>query len=268
MALIALASAKGAPGVTVTSLALTLAWPRAVLLAECDPSGGTIQAGYLAGQLTADRGLAKLAIAERHGRLYDEFGPQLIDLGADARQHHPRWLLPGVSDPAHAANLTPGMWERLGGYLAQLEDTDVAFDVLADCGRVPALNAPLTLMRHAEVVLLLVESTMPAISAARPRVRMLQRELEQHGVGVLRLLVRGHGPYSAREVAEELQAPVLAELPEDERTARMLSLGDGTPRHNANLLRAGRSLQEPLDQLIQGRRAAATGIEEASHATR
>lgn len=265
MALIAIASAKGAPGVTVTSLALTLAWPRSAILAECDPAGGSIQAGYLGGQLIAERGLAKLAIAERHGRLYDEFGPQLIDLGNDAQQHH-RWLLPGVTDPAHAASLTPAMWERLGGYLAQLEDTEPAFDVLADCGRIPALNAPLTLMHHAEVVLLLVERTMPSISSARPRVLLLRRELEQHGVGVLRLLVRGRGPYGAKEIAEELQTPVLAELPDDDRTARMLGTGEGTPRHNADLLRAARSLQEPLNQLIHNRRAAAAGIAGAAHA--
>jgi MinD-like ATPase involved in chromosome partitioning or flagellar assembly len=266
MALIAIASAKGAPGATVTSLALTFAWPRSAILAECDPAGGSIQAGYLGGQLTAERGLAKLAIAERHGRFYDEFGRQLIDLGADAQQQHHRWLLPGVTDPAHAASLTPAMWERLGGYLAQLEDTEPAFDVLADCGRIPALNAPLALMHHAEVVLLVIERTMPSISSARPRVLLLRRELEDHGVGVLRLLVRGRGPYGVKEIAEELQVPVLAELPDDDRTARMLSTGEGTPRHNADLLRAARSLQEPLNQLIHSRRAAAAGIAEAAHA--
>ncbi|MEV4212579.1 ParA family protein [Micromonospora sp. NPDC049662] len=265
MALIAIASAKGAPGVTVTSLALTLAWPRSVILAECDPAGGTIQAGYLAGQLTADRGLARLAIAERHGRLDADVGAQLVDLGVDSQQHH-RWLLPGVTDPAQAGSVTPAMWTRLGGYLAGLEDSDPAFDAIADCGRIPALNAPIGLIYHAEVVLLVVERTMQSISSARPRVLMLQRELEQHGVGVLRLLVRGRGPYSSKEIAEQLQVPVLADLPHDERTARILTSGDGTPRQNADLLRAARSMQEPLDQLIQGRREAAVELTEAGRA--
>ena len=42
MALIAIASDKGAPGVTTSALALAAVWPRPVLLAECDPSGGDL----------------------------------------------------------------------------------------------------------------------------------------------------------------------------------------------------------------------------------
>lgn len=258
MTLIANLSAKGAPGVTVTSLALTLAWPRSAILAECDPSGGSVLAGYLAGQLPADRGVARLAVAERHGRLFDEFGLQLIDLGADRRAGHQRLLLPGITDPAQAASLAP-LWDRLGGYLAQLagdEPPHVPYDVIADCGRIPAPHAPLPLIHRADVVLLMVGRTLDSISAAVPRVTLLRRELHEHGIGVLRLLVRGTGDYSAPEIAKHLDVPVLAELPEDERTARMLSTGRGTPRGNAELLRAARSAQEPLNQLIQHRRAA------------
>jgi len=43
--LIATVSAKGAPGVSVASLAWTLAWPRPVLLAECEPRGSDFQVG-------------------------------------------------------------------------------------------------------------------------------------------------------------------------------------------------------------------------------
>ena len=42
MALIAIAADKGAPGVTTACLALSLVWPRPVLLAECDPAGGDV----------------------------------------------------------------------------------------------------------------------------------------------------------------------------------------------------------------------------------
>jgi len=42
MALIAIAADKGSPGVTTTSVALAAVWPRPVLLAECDPSGGDL----------------------------------------------------------------------------------------------------------------------------------------------------------------------------------------------------------------------------------
>jgi hypothetical protein len=264
MALIAVCAAKGAPGATVTSLALTLSWWRSALLAECDPSGGSVLAGYLGGQLPADRGLARLAVAERHGRLFDEFGLQLVDLGAD-RGGNARWLLPGVSDPANAAALGP-MWPRLATYFNQLEVADPPLDVIADCGRLPAPHAPISLLHQADVVILVLERTMASIAAARPRIDYLQRELHTSGVGVLRLALRAGGVYTAKEIAGGLKVPVLLELPDDVRTARMLSNGDGVPKTTASLLRATRSGQDMLRQLIDTRRTAALIPSAVTHA--
>ena len=50
MSLIVLVSPGGSPGVTTTGLALALAWPRKVVLAECDPAGGAVLAGLWRGQ--------------------------------------------------------------------------------------------------------------------------------------------------------------------------------------------------------------------------
>ena len=47
MAVVALASASGSPGVTTTALGLALLWPRPVLLVEADPTGGSRLAGRL-----------------------------------------------------------------------------------------------------------------------------------------------------------------------------------------------------------------------------
>lgn len=49
MAVIVLASAASC-GVTSSALALTLASPRPSLLAECDPKGGTLRAGFCRGR--------------------------------------------------------------------------------------------------------------------------------------------------------------------------------------------------------------------------
>ena len=46
MAVVALTSASGSPGVTTTAVGLALTWPRPVLLIEADPTGGS---GVLAG---------------------------------------------------------------------------------------------------------------------------------------------------------------------------------------------------------------------------
>jgi len=258
VALIAVTSATGAPGATVTSLALALSWPRSSLLVECDPAGGSVLTGYLGGGLPADRGLAQLAYAHYQGRLYDDFAGQLIYLdGAgkpDAAEQ--RLLLPGVTDPAQAAALPP-MWDSLGGYLRQLERSDPPIDAIADCGRVPALHAPMPLIRHADVVLLVVGRTLSAISAAKTRVPLLREETERRGVGVLRLVVRGRGEYDHKEIAKLLGTAVAMDLPEDTRTADMLSGGTGRPRPNATLLRATRSGSQSLQTLIESRRAAA-----------
>ena len=44
MAMFALISPGGAPGVTTTALAIALTWPWPVIVAECDPGGGDILA--------------------------------------------------------------------------------------------------------------------------------------------------------------------------------------------------------------------------------
>src|SRR5690606_15563559 len=139
MAVIALVSAKGSPGVTTVALALTLTWPRPCVLAECDPAGGTIQAGYLAGSLAADRGIRELALAERGGRARGaRWGGQCVG------RHPPRLrrrLLPGITDPVQSGALRP-VWDRLADFFVDLERATPSFDVIADCGRLAAPNTP------------------------------------------------------------------------------------------------------------------------------
>ena len=70
MALIAIASDKGAPGVTTAALALAAVWPRPVLLAECDPAGGDLVYRFPAvggGHLDPRRGVLSLAVVARRG---------------------------------------------------------------------------------------------------------------------------------------------------------------------------------------------------------
>src|SRR5260370_41902593 len=70
MALIAIASDKGAPGVTTAALALAAVWPRPVLLAECDPAGGDLVYRFPAvggGHLDPRRGALSLAVVAPRG---------------------------------------------------------------------------------------------------------------------------------------------------------------------------------------------------------
>lgn len=254
MAVIALVSAKGSPGVTTAALAFTLTWPRHCVLAECDPAGGTVQAGYLAGALPADRGIRELAVAELRGEdLHQKWWQQLVDL------HPPelkRLLLPGITDPVQSGALRP-VWERFGEFFAQLEYTSPGFDVILDCGRLAAPNTPWPLLHRADAVLLVMRPSLPQMASAVPILRTLRNQLIEHGAGTtsLGLLLTGPGDQPARVVTQELHNTVVASLPDDPRTAYVLGHG-GQVRMNSPLMRAAAGVHPYLVNHVQTRRAA------------
>lgn len=254
MAVLALVSAKGSPGVTTAALALTLTWPGRCVLAECDPAGGSVQAGYLAGALPADRGIRELAVAELRGEnLREKWWGQLVDL------QHPqlrRLLLPGLTDPVQSGALRP-VWERFGEFFAELEHAQPGFDVIVDCGRLAAPNTPWPLLHRADAVLLVLRPSLPGMSAAVPSLRTLRTQLTEHGVGTLSLglLVTGPGDQPVRTVAEQLHNPVVTTLPDDPKTASVLGHG-GRVRMNSRLMRAAAAAHPPLSAHIHTRRTA------------
>lgn len=235
--MIALVSAKGSPGVSASALALTLAWPGRCMLAECDPAGGDILAGYLRGSLDAQRGLAQVAVAELRGRLGEEFDRQLVDLDPPRRQ---RLLLPGVRDPAQSATVAP-VWGAVAEHLRELDDGGTA---IVDCGRLTSPHIGWPLLAAADRVLLVVRGTLPSVFHAVPAILLLQRELAERA-DRLALLVVEVGPYSPREVAERLQLPLAASLPADRRTARALSFG-GPVHRRRPLIRAAAAARTQL----------------------
>lgn len=253
MAVIALVSAKGSPGVTSTALALALTWPRPCVLAECDPAGGSIQAGYLAGALPADRGIRELAVAELRGEdLRELWWAQLVDLQPPQLQ---RLLLPGISDPVQSGALRP-VWDRIAGFFAELEHLSPGYDVLVDCGRLAAPNPPWPVLHRADAVLLVLPPTLPGMAAAVPTLRTLRGQLAEHGTGAhgLGLLVTGAGDQTLRTVGGQLHNPVVASLPDDPRTAWVLGHG-GKVRMNAPLMRAAAQAHPRLVAHLQYRRA-------------
>ena len=64
MAIVCLTSGSGSPGVTTTAVGMAFSWPRPVLLAEADPTGGSgVLAGFLRGTTPYDAGLIELALS-------------------------------------------------------------------------------------------------------------------------------------------------------------------------------------------------------------
>ncbi|MFI0742353.1 MinD/ParA family protein [Streptomyces sp. NPDC021100] len=259
MPVTALVSAKSC-GTTASALALTLASRRPSLLAECDPAGGTIRAGFLQGAVTAGYGLYHLAAAERIGRseLANAFAHHLW--GIDDAGH--RKLLPGLTDPAQAPALTR-TWPALAEVLKVLA-ADAGHDVFVDVGRL-ALEAgrlhptltPAPLLHAADFVLLTVRANDQSLTLARHLIEPLRTELDEHGTGsdALGLLLIEDGPYRPTQVATALHTPVLAALPWDAETAGYLTTGGRPPRGYARspLLRHARSATDQLDALAQRR---------------
>jgi len=220
----ALVSAGGAPGVTTAAIALALNWPAPAIVAECDPSGGDILAGLLAGHVPAGRGLMEHAIEAHRGEAgAASLGRHLVPLDEDLTT----MVLPGLTDPRQAAGLASA-WPAVAVTLKAQ-----AADVIADCGRLDAgQGQPLPILSAARVVALVLRPTLRQVWSARPRIELISQLLA--GTAQLTLLLTGPGTHSAGEVAHALGIPVAAVLPADSRTANLLSDGLGGQRQLAS----------------------------------
>ncbi|CAB4896863.1 MAG: hypothetical protein F2825_00350 [Actinobacteria bacterium] len=268
MAVVALTSARGAPGVSTAALAMTLLWPRPALLAECDAAGGSsVLAGYLRGTVDHSRGLLTLAVAHRHGELEQTLWSQLVPLTPAAANTDAgsgigpdeRWLLPGLSDAAQAPS-TAALWGPLSSLLTSLERAGT--DVIVDAGRLGAAHAPTSLLRQADLVLLVTGTSLPAVAAARARLGVLREELAVTATGgadasALGLLLVGEGrPYTAREITGALGVPTVAVLAWDPASAEVLSAGAAPGRRfdTSPLVRSTRAAISAVGELVTSRR--------------
>jgi MinD-like ATPase involved in chromosome partitioning or flagellar assembly len=238
---VALVSGGGSPGVTTAAIALALTWPREVIVAECDPGGGDILAGLLAGHLPAAWGMTEHAIEAGRDAQAAAVGldSRLVPLDGARR----RTLLPGLTDPRQALGLAPA-WPAVAASL-----TAQRADVIADCGRLDAgAGQPTAAITAAQTVALVLRPTLRQVWSARSRVEILTQLLD--GRDRLVLLLTGPGTHTTRDVAHALQVPVAAVLSDDARTAALLSDGLGRRRHfgSAPLLRSARVAGEALRQ--------------------
>ena len=118
MAVIALGSAAGSPGVTTSALGLALTWPRPVLLIEADPTGGSAMlAGFFRGTTAHTAGLIDLAWAQREGLLTDALAELPMPIPDSSAS-----LLPGIRSHTQAGSLA-ALWEPLAAALKRLHDT-------------------------------------------------------------------------------------------------------------------------------------------------
>ncbi|MHB1431512.1 MAG: hypothetical protein ACYCVZ_05280 [Streptosporangiaceae bacterium] len=182
MAMYALISPNGSPGVTTSALALALSWPGPVILAECDPAGGAILAGLFAGHLPGSGGLLGLALAA--GRAGDIARGELPGQLASLDEGGDRLFLAGLSDPRQAVGVTPA-WPAIAAGLVAADR-----DVIADCGRLdPGPHRPAAVLERAELVVMVLRPTLRQVASALPRLELATQLLG--GTGRLRLLLVG-----------------------------------------------------------------------------
>src|SRR6266702_3118057 len=124
MSLVAVAAGKGSRGVTTAALALAAVWPqqRRVLLAECDPAGGSLGVRF---GLRPVPGLLTLASVGRRSLDPQELWSHVQPL--------PGGGLEALLAPVRAEQLLAlgRLWADLPAAIARLDA-----DVIADCGRI------------------------------------------------------------------------------------------------------------------------------------
>ncbi|MEV7123721.1 MinD/ParA family ATP-binding protein [Kitasatospora griseola] len=175
MALVAVASAKGAPGVSTAALAIAGVWPRRSLLVECDPQGGALVYRHKAangGDLDPRLGMLSLAVAGRGG-----IGPQTVWEHTQQVNGGQEVLL-GLSTPEQSG-AWQGLWPMLGRGLVAIHDADV----IADLGRIGPSSPGLDLLPMASLVVLVTRTSPEEIAATRDRAAVLVQQLGRTGGG-------------------------------------------------------------------------------------
>ena len=243
MTLIAVAADKGAPGVTTACLALTLVWPRAVLLAECDPAGGDLVyrlPGARAGQLDPGRGLLSFAVAARRGLSPGQVleHAQKLRGGLD--------VLVGVVTAEQGTGLEP-LWGPVGAALAGLPDCDV----IADCGRIGADGPHYDLLACASSVVLVTRASLEEVVRLRERVAAVTGALavrHRQGIPVSVVVVADHRRFHAaltetgQALGREGAARVIGGLAYEPKSAAALGGEQSGRLGRSLLLRTARDL--------------------------
>jgi hypothetical protein len=256
MALIAVAADKGTPGVTTACLALTLVWPGAVLLAECDPAGGDLVyrlPSARGGQLDPGRGLLSLAVAARRGLSPGQVTEhaQRLRGGLD--------VLVGVVTAEQGTGLEP-LWGPVGAALAGMPDCDV----IADCGRIGADGPHYDLLAHASSVLLVTRASLEEVVRLRERVAAVTSALARRhrpGIPVSVVVVADHRRFHAaltetgRALGPGGAARVVGGLAYEPKSAETLGGEQSGRLGRSLLLRTARDLARRLALVPQPARA-------------
>ncbi|HRD99992.1 MAG TPA: hypothetical protein PLV68_01770 [Ilumatobacteraceae bacterium] len=224
--LLGLVSAKGAPGVTAASVALTAA--SGGLMVELDPSGGSLDCWLRA---TGEPGLIRAASMLRR-----QADPATLASCATE-------VVPGVrafrapTSGVLAETTIVALRDRL---LPSLSEFDVT--LIVDGGRWARSQPTARRLAGCDAVVLVCAPTIEGVEAARWQIEQLEALVER-----VLLVPVGDRPYGPAEVAAATDAEVCGALAWDRSgLARLLDRGAGNGWHRTSLARSARQLLEGL----------------------
>lgn len=238
--MLALAAGKGSRGVTTAAIALAAVWPtpRRVVLAECDPAGGSLAVRF---GLRPSPGLVSLGSVARRGLESGDIWAHVQALPGSGLEV---LLAPAWAEQSIALG---GLWATLPHALAGLDA-----DVVVDCGRLTPGSPVEPLLRAADLVVLVCTPTAEGVHQLQGRITALG------ALGVRpRVLLVGESPYDVQEVQRlldvETRAEVIGALAADAHAAGVLSGEPGGERRftRSLLVRSARQAAERLNALLE-----------------
>jgi MinD-like ATPase involved in chromosome partitioning or flagellar assembly len=212
VSVIALAAAKSSPGVTTLAELVVQLRPtgRRCALLDCDPAGGD---WLLRPGVAPEPGLVSLATAGRRDLRAGELSAHLQVLGEGLE------VLVAPAAARQASGALDLVGERLVAHLRALD----AMDAVIDCGSLAPASPALSLVRAADLVVLVSRPTARAMVHLAPWVEQLVGE----GLVVVVVLVDGtrarhEATYRPDEVVEALGVEVLGPVADDVAAAARL----------------------------------------------
>jgi len=208
MSIVLLCNAKGSPGTTTAALALATAWPEdeAVLLAECDISGGDLGAHY---GLRGAPGIATLSMYIRRGVDINDLNDHIQSLP------HEVGLLVGVAGTQQGVALAPA-WSHIAQLLNSYKGV-----VILDIGRIHAdITCMTDLINIADLILLVAKPGVASVIHLRSAIEVLNTFNP-----TVKLLLIGEKPYGSVEIEEATGIEVAGVIAHDTHAAEGIELG-------------------------------------------
>jgi cellulose biosynthesis protein BcsQ len=247
MAMIAMVSAKAAPGVTTSVALLATCWPGSVVAADLDPAGGDLTAGWLGGQPYPERSMLSFAI-DAEGA--NEWAPAMLHSHLQPVAGAPHCsVLAGLPDPARIQFVRGSAWHRLAHALAGISRPQPdGVDVIVDCGRFGP-DTPLSVLSAADLVLVALRPQQRHVASAQHLVGRLGQMIGSDRLG---LAVCATSPFRTIDAEQRIGVPAVVALPHDARCARVFSDGGRRPVgfRRSRLIRAATHTAQRLHDVL------------------